>query len=31
MGYTGGFGTVQFPEETTRAVQRVLVKVDWIS
>jgi hypothetical protein len=26
LGYTGGFGTVQFPEETTRAVQRVLVK-----
>jgi len=26
LGYTSGFGTVQFPEETTRAVQRVLVK-----
>ena len=26
LGYTGGFGTVQFPEETSRAVQRVLVK-----
>lgn len=26
LGFTGGFGTVQFPEETTRAVQRVLIK-----
>ncbi|MEN3369534.1 MAG: hypothetical protein V7609_1677 [Verrucomicrobiota bacterium] len=26
LGETGGFGTVQFPEETTRAVRQVLVK-----
>jgi hypothetical protein len=26
LGETGGFGTVQFPDDTTRAVQRVLVK-----
>jgi len=26
LGETGGFGTVQFPEDTARAVQRVLVK-----
>ncbi len=26
IGYTGGYGTVQFPEETTRAVQRIVVK-----